>query len=295
MSPLNRRTFLVGGVAAATGLAAGVWAEQSAEASPIGSGWTEVSGDYTVHQPSGLTRHTVDGSGLHHFWLNDTDPVLWPTSSSGPRSEIRFLDEYSSGSAQFEADVKVGSGAHRVCVMQIFGATTSATTFMALAMNTDSLNYYDSATQLHSPVYDRWVHLNVVHDTAAAKVFVYVNGQLRKTFNDRGAGTHYFKCGIYGREGMSQRSDVYVDNIHLYRKSGGSTPSPSPTATSSVSATPTASPTATATSAAAWVAGRSYAVGDRAAYGGLVYRCLQAHTSQAGWEPPSTPALWQLT
>jgi protocatechuate 3,4-dioxygenase beta subunit len=42
-----------------------------------------------------------------------------------------------------------------------------------------------------------------------------------------------------------------------------------------------------------WAPGRSYAAGDRATYGGAGYRCLQAHTSMAGWEPPNVPALWR--
>ena len=30
----------------------------------------------------------------------------------------------------------------------------------------------------------------------------------------------------------------------------------------------------------------------RVRYGEKLYRCEQAHTSQAGWEPPMVPALW---
>lgn len=41
-----------------------------------------------------------------------------------------------------------------------------------------------------------------------------------------------------------------------------------------------------------WRAGVSYAVGDRRRYADTLYRCLQAHTSQEGWEPENTPALW---
>lgn len=44
----------------------------------------------------------------------------------------------------------------------------------------------------------------------------------------------------------------------------------------------------------AWQAGETYAVGDRRTYGGIVYRCIQAHTSQPGWEPPAVPALWAV-
>jgi chitodextrinase len=43
-----------------------------------------------------------------------------------------------------------------------------------------------------------------------------------------------------------------------------------------------------------WLAGGSYSVGERVTYGGSVYECLQAHTSQVGWEPSAVPALWSL-
>jgi hypothetical protein len=42
----------------------------------------------------------------------------------------------------------------------------------------------------------------------------------------------------------------------------------------------------------AWAAGIEYATGIRVRYDGKLYRCEQAHTSQADWTPPDTPALW---
>src|SRR5262245_59911328 len=44
----------------------------------------------------------------------------------------------------------------------------------------------------------------------------------------------------------------------------------------------------------AWAPNTAYAVGALVTYNGVDYRCLQAHTSQAGWEPPNVPALWQI-
>lgn len=44
-----------------------------------------------------------------------------------------------------------------------------------------------------------------------------------------------------------------------------------------------------------WESGTAYAAGDRRRYDGLLYRCVQAHTSQEGWEPPKVPALWTRT
>lgn len=42
----------------------------------------------------------------------------------------------------------------------------------------------------------------------------------------------------------------------------------------------------------AWACPVAYAEGDRRSYGGKVYKCRQAHTSQEGWKPSATPALW---
>lgn len=41
-----------------------------------------------------------------------------------------------------------------------------------------------------------------------------------------------------------------------------------------------------------WMTNTSYAVGAMRKYDGLLYKCLQAHTSQEGWTPDATPALW---
>ena len=41
-----------------------------------------------------------------------------------------------------------------------------------------------------------------------------------------------------------------------------------------------------------WHPDTVYAVEQRISHEGLLYRCVQAHTSQIGWEPDKTPALW---
>lgn len=42
----------------------------------------------------------------------------------------------------------------------------------------------------------------------------------------------------------------------------------------------------------AWQPDTDYAAGEEVTYDGIAYTCVQAHTSQAGWEPPNVPALW---
>lgn len=41
-----------------------------------------------------------------------------------------------------------------------------------------------------------------------------------------------------------------------------------------------------------WESGVDYTNGDRRLYGGVLYSCLQAHTSQANWTPEAAPSLW---
>lgn len=41
-----------------------------------------------------------------------------------------------------------------------------------------------------------------------------------------------------------------------------------------------------------WAAGQDYTAGYKVKRGGKLWSCLQAHTSQTGWEPENVQALW---
>ena len=42
-----------------------------------------------------------------------------------------------------------------------------------------------------------------------------------------------------------------------------------------------------------WQPGLSVQIGDVYSYAGFLWRCIQAHTTQTGWEPDKVPALWR--
>ena len=46
---------------------------------------------------------------------------------------------------------------------------------------------------------------------------------------------------------------------------------------------------------AQWEPGINYTKGNLRRYGGTLYRCVQAHKSQAGWEPDKAASLWAVT
>ncbi|NJP97441.1 chitinase, partial [Nonomuraea sp. FMUSA5-5] len=64
--------------------------------------------------------------------------------------------------------------------------------------------------------------------------------------------------------------------------------------TAAVIAPPTAAASTVRLAAAEWAAWTAYAAGARVTYNGVEYECVQAHTSQPGWEPPNVPALWKV-
>jgi chitinase len=72
---------------------------------------------------------------------------------------------------------------------------------------------------------------------------------------------------------------------------GGGAP-PTSTTTSSTTTTTTTT-TTTNPGGSAWAPNTYYATGVQVTYGGMTYRCRQAHTSLTGWEPPNVPALWE--
>lgn len=81
-------------------------------------------------------------------------------------------------------------------------------------------------------------------------------------------------------------------------------PTATPTTPGSPTATPTKAPTPTATKTPSPTATppagvqpwdgnfHAYKVGDLVSFQGHIYRCIQAHTSEPGWDPVSVPALW---
>ena len=44
-----------------------------------------------------------------------------------------------------------------------------------------------------------------------------------------------------------------------------------------------------------WTIDISYTIGERIKYEDKLYRCVQSHTSQEGWEPATTSTLWTRT
>ena len=149
-----------------------------------------------------------------------------------------------------------------------------------------------------------WV-LTARHSTTTWEYFIG-NTQLA-SFNDGGAQPGATKSHTVSMKGFTGRQTVLArwniaDTVNAFYScvdvnigGGGTTPTTPPATTPPTTRPPTTPPTTpppTSAPSGSWKAGTAYAVGNVVTYNGLSYRCRQAHTAIAGWEPPNVPALW---
>jgi hypothetical protein len=189
----------------------------STEANPT-SGWTQTSYTYGIQTPWDLDqsdRYSYSG-GEHRFWIYPGDACQFEGCSTGPRSELRMNNNYTSGRHQFEGDVYIVSGSAGTDIMQVFGGATNATAIMLKIHSASSgtIKRYDNETLMTS-AYNKWIHVNVQHDADNGKIYVYLNSTLKGTYADRGNATHYFKCGVYNISGS--RSETRWKNIKYWK------------------------------------------------------------------------------
>ncbi|OMO83676.1 Concanavalin A-like lectin/glucanases superfamily [Corchorus olitorius] len=159
--------------------------------------------------------------GVHRLWVysRPIDKPFQEGSTTLPRSEIRIQGyNYSSGVWQFEGYGYVPSrnGTSGVCIMQVLGASSHATTFM-LRVYKGSLYYYRKGP-IEKNIYDRWFKLNVIHDVDASKLKVYIDGVLKLEAPGRGGDNHYFKFGVYSQDDASHYMESRWKHIKILKK-----------------------------------------------------------------------------
>jgi predicted carbohydrate-binding protein with CBM5 and CBM33 domain len=168
-------------------------------------------------------------------------------------------------------------------------------------LNDNSKNW--PATTVGQTVTFNWV-ITAAHSTATWEYFI--GGTLLASFNDNGARPGATKQHTVSMKGFTGRQTVLArwniaDTANAFYScvdlniGGSSSPPPTTTPTTPPTTTPTTPPTTRPTTPPAsgtWTVGTAYKPGDIVTYGGVTYRCLQAHTAIAGWEPPNVPALW---
>src|SRR3954451_22279261 len=175
----------------------------------LGSGWT--SATYTKK------IHLDDDAGLQIFNWTTSKSVCTPTCADysydaatdtetfrlldgrTSRSEIRLLNDYSSGIRQFEGYVTFYSPLNDESLFQIFGSTDGATLCMMRGYSASGgkIHVVGGIGDIQTNTYGIERRINVIHNQDKYVQF-YVDGVLRGEFSENEQVSNYWKYGDYG-------------------------------------------------------------------------------------------------
>ncbi|CAN1147006.1 Citrate-binding protein [Linum perenne] len=144
--------------------------------------------------------------GIHTLKVYSTDNPLSKGSPTKPRSEVRI---------QFQGHGYVPRGTTGVSIMQVFGASTHATTLQLRVYDGDLAAY---RSHIRSNIYDKWFKVNVIHDAEAGKVKVYFDDRLIYQAPGHGRSKFYFKFGVYAQNDDSHFMESRWKEIKIFKK-----------------------------------------------------------------------------
>ncbi len=192
----------------------------------IGSGWTVYNPSQRFEYESNDIGKSISpppssfNNGYCAFTRSGKADHFQLLTHNSNRAEIRFNDDYSSGSRQFQADVLIKSPSTGECIHQIFNGPTGPWLLLKeTSAYNGSIHMGGATASLATNVYGRWFRLNSINDMNSGKTYFYIDGALVWTGSNPG-GTFYTKYGAYGTHSDADTADITFSNVVLY--AGGS-------------------------------------------------------------------------
>jgi hypothetical protein len=171
----------------------------------ITAGWTEFSPPSKlqvethdeIHEFPGDTTNITNGGG--RYTNSGGVETFELVNNESTRVERRYLDDYSSGRRQFQADITIFAPSHDPSVHQIFNG--DAGPWLLMKEESTSGGSIRAGGQIFSDLlatglYGKTFRLTTINDISG-DTQVYINGVLKATFKHP-AGAFYTKYGCYG-------------------------------------------------------------------------------------------------
>jgi len=230
---------------AALGLCSGLLLAGSAHAQ-LGTGWTQynptkkisIDGSDGLHTLTWASYVSVDSPiSADYKYDSSTDTETFRIlDSRSNRSEVRLVNEYTTGRRQFQGYVTFSSPLNDESLMQIFGSSSGATLCMTRGYSASGGSITVTGTggaswgshTIVTGCYGVEKRINVIH-SQDNYVQWYVNGVLKCQQEDTESGiANYHKYGCYGTTSgnvpavvkwRAARSyqDGYPDKVSLYQ------------------------------------------------------------------------------
>src|SRR5436305_8224651 len=121
MSIRPRRLVLLSIVAAVSAIPLGFAIANASAATNPTAGLTPYTDTYKVQHPYNLpqsARFSIT-NGVYNLWILKGDKGFTSGTSTGARTEMRWVTNWSSGEHLWEADVLIDPGTTGTCIMQV--------------------------------------------------------------------------------------------------------------------------------------------------------------------------------
>jgi len=194
-----------------------------------GAGWESYPVTFKVQWPTNTTEDSRYWftNNVYHCELFRHDGAFEIGNVTLPRTEQRFMPDYTHGEIQYQSMEMVPSNENSYCIFQIHTGNAESsiygsTTFMLFWFADDggSVRVYDGK-ELAKNLGNKWFQLNVEHNMANRTIRAWINKTLVWTQKDNGAGDFYFKDGVYEQNhGPTYKMDTYIANVMMWTNSG---------------------------------------------------------------------------
>jgi Alginate lyase len=213
--PMRRPVIaLAAAMAVATAVTVGTTAQAATAKSPT-SGLTRYSDTFKVQHPYNLpesARFSAVG-GVYSAWIVKGDKGFSKGTKTGPRTEMRWSANWTSGEHMFDADVMIDPGTEGTAIMQVKSNTKGEPIYLVVQKGN---LYHGTNTRIATGVVGHWFHLTVDYNPSAGVAHVWVDNNEVFTRKVAGkGGTYYFKNGVYNISGA--RSQTHWRNITFWK------------------------------------------------------------------------------
>jgi hypothetical protein len=179
------------------------------------TGLTQYHDTYKVQQPYNLpvsARFSVT-TAVYNTWVLKGDKPLSRGSKTGPRTEMRWLTDWTRTEHMWDGDVLVDPGTEGTCIMQIKSDTNGEPIFVVVKGGN---LYHGTNTLVAHNVVGHWFHLTTDFNPATGTGHIWVDHVLVFTrhVNNPIKVVYYFKNGVYSLSGA--KSSTHFRNITFW-------------------------------------------------------------------------------
>jgi hypothetical protein len=181
------------------------------------TGFTEYTDTFKVQHPWNLKESDrfSFANGIYTAFIHHNDLPFKPGSPTGPRTEMRWLQDWDTGERMWEADVLVDAPTSHSAIMQVKTDTPGA--HEAIYLQVDNGHLQNGVGPVIAPnIVGHWFHANVAYNTATRVARVWINNCLVFTRKHPVAATWYFKNGVYGCDPATCES--HFKNVRFWRR-----------------------------------------------------------------------------